>query len=313
MRGHSKIKRGFVRRPQSTIYNVKEKAILMDFLMKVMNGTSRTRIKSLLVHRMVSVDNSVISQYNYQLLPGMVVSVSKVGDIHPFHSPWVDMEYEDRHIIIVNKHPDVLTVGTAKQHNTVQVILNNYLERKNRGFRVHLIHRLDRATSGLLIFAKDVRTQQEFVQNWQQIITDRRYVAVVEGEMKGEGGTVHTWLTDHNTHVTSSPVDDGGKEAITHYHILKRGNGYTMIELKLETGRKNQIRVHMQTLGHPIVGDINYGAKTDSIHRLALHAFRICFYHPVTTQLMNFETPIPDKFKALLDSPTNNKVPAKKE
>lgn len=307
MRGTSKIKRGFVRRPQSTVYNVKEKTELMDFLMKIMNGTSRTRVKSLLVHRMVSVNNSVTSQYNYPLEPGMVVSVSKVGDLHPFHSPWVDMEYEDRHVIVVNKHPDVLTVGTAKQRNTVQVILNTYLENKKRGFRVHLVHRLDRATSGLLIFAKDIQTQQEFVQNWQQIITDRRYVAVVEGEIKQDGGTIHTWLTDHKTHVTSSPVDDGGKEAITHFHVLKRGNGYTMIELKLETGRKNQIRVHMQTLGHPIVGDENYGAKTDPIHRLALHAFRICFYHPATTQLMNFETPIPEEFLSLVNGTNDSK------
>lgn len=305
MRGNSKIKRGFVRKPQSTVYNVRENAILMDFLMKVMNGTSRTRVKSLLVHRMVSVDNNVVTQYNYPLQPGMVVSVSKMGDLHPFHSPWVDMEYEDRHIIIVNKHPDVLTVGTARQRNTVQVILNSYLEQKKRGFHVHLIHRLDKATSGLLIFAKDIPTQQEFVQNWQQIITDRRYVAVVEGEISTEGGTVHSWLTDHNTHVTSSPVDDGGKEAITHYHVLQRGNGYTMIELKLQTGRKNQIRVHMQTLGHPIAGDTLYGAKTDPIHRLALHAFRICFYHPATTQLMNFETPVPQEFTALLQPATS--------
>lgn len=302
MRGHSKIKRGFVRRPQSMVYTVREKTTLMEFLMMTLKGTSRTRVKSLLVHRMVSVNNSIVSQYNYPLEPGMLVSVSRIGDTHPFHSPWVDMEYEDRHVIVVNKHPDVLTVGTAKQRNTVQVILNNYLEHKKRGFRVHLVHRLDRATSGLLIFAKDIRTQQEFVQNWQQIITDRRYVAVVEGEMKQEGGTVHSWLTDHKTHVTSSPVDDGGKEAITHFHVLKRGNGFTLIELKLETGRKNQIRVHMQTLGHPIVGDLNYGAQSDPIHRLALHAFRICFYHPATTQLMNFETPLPEEFTKLVDN-----------
>lgn len=300
MRGYSKLKKGFVRRPQATIYNVKENAELMDFLMKVMNGTSRTRVKSLLAHRMVSVDNSVITKYNYPLEAGMIVSISRTGDLHPFHSPWVDMEYEDRHVIVVNKHPDVLTVGTAKQRNTVQVILNSYLEQKNRGFRVHLVHRLDRATSGLLIFAKDIRTQQEFVQNWQQIITDRRYVAVVEGTIEQEGGTIHTWLTDHKTHVTSSPVDDGGKEAITHFHVLKRGNGYTLIELKLETGRKNQIRVHLQTLGHPIAGDTNYGAQTDPIHRLALHAYRISFYHPVTTQLMNFETTIPENFSSLV-------------
>ncbi len=302
MRGNTKIKRGFIRRPQSTLYRVKEQAELMDFLLKVMNGTSRTRVKSLLAHRMVSVDNAVTTQYNFPLQPGMVVSVSRIGDLHPFHSPQMDLVYEDRHLMVVDKHAGLLTVGTARQQDTAQVILNNYLEQKKHGFHVHLVHRLDRDTSGLLVFAKDIPTQQEFVRNWQTgIVTDRRYLAVVEGRMEQEGGTVHSWLTDHNTHVTSSPVDDGGKEAITHFHVLNRSDKYSLVELKLETGRKNQIRVHLQDLKHPIVGDQKYGAKTNPIHRLALHAYRLCFYHPANMQLMNFETPYPDEFAQLIE------------
>lgn len=132
-------------------------------------------------------------------------------------------------------------------------------------------------------------------------MTDRRYVSIVSGDMEKDYGTVESWLTDRKLYVSSSPVDDGeGKFAVTHYKTIKRANGYSLVELDLETGRKNQIRVHMSDLGHPVIGDRRYGSECDPLGRLALHAFKLCFYHPVTRELMEFETPYPTAFKGLM-------------
>lgn len=151
------------------------------------------------------------------------------------------------------------------------------------------------------MFAKDEKTQRTLRDNWHEIVTDRRYVAVVEGTMEKDYDTVVSWLTDKTLYVSSSEYDDGGSKSITHYRTIKRANGYSLLELDLETGRKNQIRVHMQDLGHPIIGDGRYGGEDspNPIGRLALHAFKLCFYHPVTGDLMEFETPYPGEFKKL--------------
>ena len=151
------------------------------------------------------------------------------------------------------------------------------------------------------MFAKDEKTQRTLRDHWHDIVTDRRYVAVVTGEMEKDSDTVVSWLTDRTLYVSSSSYDDGGSKSITHYRTIKRANGYSLVELRLETGRKNQIRVHMQDLGHPLIGDGRYGIDggPNPLGRLALHAFKLCFYHPVTDQLMEFETPYPPAFKKL--------------
>ena len=150
------------------------------------------------------------------------------------------------------------------------------------------------------MFAKDEKTQRTLRDNWHEIVFDRRYVAVVAGEMEKDAGKVESWLTDKKLYVHSSPVDDGGQYALTHYRTIKRGNGFSLMELKLETGRKNQIRVHMADLGHPVIGDGRYGVEDmNPLGRLALHAFKLCFYHPVTREPMQFETPYPADFKRL--------------
>ena len=151
-----------------------------------------------------------------------------------------------------------------------------------------------------MMYAKDEKTQHTLRDNWHDLVRDRRYVAIVQGEMEQDEGTVCSWLTDRKLYVSSSPVDDGGKYSVTHYHTIKRANGFSLLELQLETGRKNQIRVHMQSLGHPVVGDERYGCEMNPLERLALHAFKLCFYHPVTHEWMEFETPYPTPFKTLM-------------
>ncbi len=284
-----------------TVYNVTEPDELMSFLMKSMAGISRTRVKSLLTHRVVLVDNNMQTQYNFPLKPGMKVQISREKHNREFRNPMLKLLYEDAYLIVVEKKEGLLSVATDHQkERTAQHILNEYVKRENRNNRVFVVHRLDRETSGIMMYAKDEKTQHTLRDNWHDIVTDRRYVAVVSGEMEKDQGSVESWLTDRKLYVSSSDYDDGGKYALTHYKTIKRANGYSLVELQLETGRKNQIRVHMQSLGHPVVGDERYGCPVDPLGRMALHAFKLCFHHPVTGELMAFEMPYPSPFKNLV-------------
>ena len=281
---------------------MKEPMELMEFLSAKMPQASRTKLKSLLSKRIVFVDNVITTLYNFPLKPGMKVQISRNRNNHEFHNKLLNIVYEDAYLIVVEKKPGLLSISTERQkERTACTILNEYLKRSaGRQSRVYVVHRLDRDTSGLMMFAKDEKTQHTLRDNWHRIVFDRRYVAVVAGDMEKDAGIVHSWLTDRVLYVHSSPVDDGGKEAVTHYQTIKRANGYSLVELHLETGRKNQIRVHMQDLGHPVVGDGRYGIEDlNPLGRLALHAFKLCFYHPVTGEKLQFETPYPAEFKKL--------------
>lgn len=284
-----------------TIYNVTEPDELMAFLMKKMDGVSRTRVKALLSNRVVLVDNVIVTQFNHPLKPGMKVQISREKNKHEFRHPMLKIVYEDAYLIVVEKKEGLLSVATDHQkERTAQHILSEYVKRTHRNNRVFVVHRLDRETSGLMMYAKDEKTQHTLRDNWHDIVVDRRYVSIVMGDMERDQGQIRTWLTDRKLYVSSSNYDDGGKLSITHYKTIKRANGFSMMELELETGRKNQIRVHMSELGHPVVGDQRYGCEIDPLGRLALHAFKLCFYHPVTGELMEFETPYPTSFRNLM-------------
>lgn len=284
-----------------TVFNVTEPDELMAFLMKKMAGISRTRVKTLLANRVVLVDSNIQTQYNYPLRPGMKVQVSREKHTREFRNPMLKILYEDAYLIVVEKKEGLLSVATDHQkERTAQHILNEYVKRGHRNNRVYVVHRLDRETSGIMMYAKDEKTQHNLRDCWHDIVTDRRYVAVVMGDMEKDSGTVESWLTDRKLYVSSSDYDDGGKYSVTHYRTIKRANGFSLVELRLETGRKNQIRVHMQQLGHPVSGDFRYGCEADPLGRMALHAFKLCFHHPVTGELMEFETPYPSAFKNLM-------------
>lgn len=288
-------------RTQYTDYLVKEPMELMEFLAARMPDASRTKLKTLLSKRVVHVDNVITTQYNFPLKPGTKVQISREKGKKEFHNRLLNIVYEDAYLIVVEKTEGLLSVNTERQkERTAYTILTEYVKRSGRQHRLYIVHRLDRDTSGLMMFAKDEKTQNTLRDNWHEIVFDRRYVAVVSGEMEKDSGIVRSWLTDRKLYVYSSPTDDGGKESITHYRTIKRANGYSLVELNLETGRKNQIRVHMQDLGHPIIGDGRYGLEEiNPLGRLALHAFKLCFYHPVTGEQMFFETPYPTEFKRL--------------
>lgn len=293
-----------MRRNVSTLltFKVAQKALLIEFLMEKMHGISRNRAKALISNRVVLVNNAITTHPLTELKAGQVVQVDRSKRKMAFHSNELDIVYEDPYLLIIDKHPGLLSMSNNSRQQTVQTVLNRYLEKGGGRNTSHLVHRLDRDTSGLMVYAKDVQTQQSLVRGWQELVTDRRYIALVEGELENSRGVVKSWLTEDKRFVThSSPVDNGGKFAVTHYNVLASSNGYSLVECELETGRKNQIRVHMADLGHPVVGDHKYGSDNDPIRRLGLHAYMLCFTHPVTGKHMRFETPVPVLFEKCLN------------
>ena len=280
-------------------YVVQEAAPLLEWLLSNMKG-SKSKIKATLQGRGIKVNGKVVTQFDYQLEPGAKVSVSQTKKNDKFKSRYVKIVYEDRWLVVVEKNPGILSMAAGPRSLNVKSVLDDYFHKSRQSCRAHVVHRLDRDTSGLMIYAKDMETEQILEHNWHDIVYDRRYVAVVSGEMADDEGTVANWLRDNKAYVTySSPVDNGGKYAVTHFHVLDRTTEHSLVEFQLETGRKNQIRVYTADMGHPVCGDSKYGNGDDPIHRLCLHAYVLCFWHPITRERMEFESPIPSQFRAL--------------
>lgn len=280
---------------------VHEETTLLEFLLKEMSGISRNRAKDILAGHGITVDRRNTTRYDEPLHPGQVVRVSKHKRSNMLLNQYVKIVYEDKDLVVIEKGEGILSMpATAKQYSAKQV-LDEYFQKRHFKCTAHTVHRLDRETSGLMMYAKNREIAQILEDNWHDIVFDRRYVAVVSGQLEREGGTIESWLKDNKAYITySSPEDPGGgKYAITHYHTLKTTPRCSLVELKLETGRKNQIRVHMQDIGHPVLGDRKYGDDSDPIGRLCLHAYRLDFYHPRTGEVMNFETPFPRDFMKL--------------
>ena len=275
---------------------VREESNLMDFLLKQM-GITKNRAKDLLTGRAVSVDRKLATHYDTALLPGQVVRVSRHRQNTMLLNKYVKIVYEDKDIIVIEKSEGILSMASTPKQYCVKNVLDEYFEKSHFKCTAHVVHRLDRETSGLMIYAKNIETAKILEDNWHDMVYDRRYIAVLCGRVEKEGGTIQSWLRESKSFVTySSPTDNGGKLAITHYHRLRSTDDFSLVEMKLETERKNQIRVHMADLGNPVAGDQKYGNGRDPLHRLALHAYRLNFYHPITREKMQFETPIPKEF-----------------
>ena len=291
---------GYGREGDYDHFVVSEEMPLLDFLLANVNQ-SRTKIKATLQGRGIKVNGKTVTQFDFMLQPKMKVAVSKTKrNQQSFKSHYVKIVYEDKWIIVVEKNIGILSMAAGHSSLNVKSVLDDYFHKSRQKCTAHVVHRLDRDTSGLMVYAKDLQTEQILEHNWHQIVYDRRYVAILSGEMEQDEGTIQNWLKDNKAYVTySSPFDNGGKLAISHFHVLSRTTEHSLVEFQLETGRKNQIRVHAADMGHPVCGDSKYGNGDDPIHRLCLHAWLLCFTHPVTGEPMEFETPIPTSFKQL--------------
>lgn len=281
------------------VITVKENAPLLEYLINNVSE-SRSKLKATLQGRGIAVNGRMVTQFDYQLKAGDKIIISRHKKQNQFKSRYVKIVYEDRWLVVVEKNIGILSMAAGHSSLNVKSVLDDYFLKSRQKCRAHVVHRLDRDTSGLMVYAKDIETEQILEHNWHQIVYDRRYVAVVSGEMEQDNGTIANWLKDNKAYITySSPTDNGGKYAVTHFQVLNRTTEHSLVEYKLETGRKNQIRVHSADMGRPVCGDVKYGNGDDPLHRLCLHAYMLCFTHPVTGEPMEFSTPIPTAFRSL--------------
>lgn len=287
---------------------VSEETTLMPFLISKLGGMSRNSVKQLLARRQVQVNQHTETHFDCVLHEGDEVIICFDTVKHELKHPLLRIVYEDDALIVVEKKVGLLTVPTipGSTETTVFSLLKHYVRQSDKRAGIYVVHRLDRETSGLLVFAKTPELQEYMRTYWHQLVTKRTYIALVRGILEPEQGTITTWLTQDpkTTHVYSSPTDNGGKKAITHYQVIKTSaveaeEKYSLVELNLETGRTNQIRVHMQVKGCPVVGDRKYGEGDAKLDRLCLHARILEFVHPITEQVVHFETPVPRSFLAV--------------
>ncbi len=305
-----------IKRKADTVLKVAEPTQLMDFLIAKMGGMAKSSVKQLLGQRRVKVGNAIQTRHDFALNAGDVVTVSSGRGNSQLNHPKLKIVYEDDDLIVVNKQPGLLTVAATpgSSETTAYSILRAYVKKQNARAGIYVVHRLDRETSGLLVFARSEELQHYMRTYWRDIVTERTYIALAEGTLSPREGKITTWLTEdkRNAVVYSSPVDDGGDIAITNYKTLKVSplseasplinKQYSLVELHLETGRTNQIRVHLASKGCPVVGDRKYGHGNESspIDRLCLHAKVLAFIHPVTEKTVRFESPVPKEFNRVL-------------
>lgn len=302
-----------MRHKQDTVFRVEAHGELMSFLLSKLGGMTRTSVKQLLSQRRVTVNAGIQTRHDTPVKPGDMVQINQGRGNVELRHPKLRVIYEDNALIVVEKKNGLLTVpyNPKSSEMTAYSILKDYVRKQSNRNTVHVVHRLDRETSGVLVFAKSAELQEYMRTYWKQLVTKRTYVAVVEGHLEKKEGTITSWLTeDHQTAmVYSSDKDNGGQKAITNYKVLKAttiGEGdqemnISLVELNLETGRTNQIRVHMQSIGHPIIGDRKYGHGNEysPIDRLCLHARTLEFIHPMTEKKVRFEAPLPKEFKVV--------------
>jgi len=277
---------------------VTEAGALLPFLLGNLKKASRNNVKSLLTHRQVFVDDVCVTHHDHNLLPGQTVLIK-----HHIIRSWSDKKmpdivFEDRDMMVINKPAGLLSIacGTEKER-TAYHMLTDCVRENNPNNRVFIVHRLDRDTSGLMLFAKNEKMKRALQENWADILLNRGYTAVVEGCPAASKGTVTSWLKETKTHLMySSGIKGDGQQAVTHYSVVKSSGKYSILDIRIETGRKNQIRVHMKDIGHSIVGDRQYGTAKSSQKRLFLHAHLLEFRHPETGAVLRFETGIPNAF-----------------
>lgn len=276
--------------------------MLLPQLSAWMPDRKRTTVKDYLKHGQVMLNGQVTTKFNESLKAGDRVDVNTSRQWQVFRNPRLRIVYEDDFIIVVEKGYGLLSMGNEKvKENTAYSLLRDYVKRVDPSNKIFIVHRLDQHTSGLMMFAKTQEAKEAMQHNWNNMVIDRRYAAIVEGRPEESEGVIDSYLAENSRHlVYSTDNPEEGKRAVTRWKAVKSRNGYTLLDVSLDTGRKNQIRVHMKDMGHPIAGDRRYGAKTSPLHRLALHARTLRFIHPVTKADMNFNSVLPASFTRLV-------------
>lgn len=280
---------------------VEKDGTLLPFLLENVQGKSRNTVKNLLTRRQVLVDGQAVTRHDAPLTVGQVVTVLPQGQSAPQELPF-PICYEDKDLLAIEKPAGLLSVASDRERErTAYQMVSDYLRAVRPAERIFVVHRLDKDTSGLLLFAKSEGVKNTLQERWEELAKVRGYLAVVEGRPREPEGVVRSWLRETETHLVYSCDEPGkyAKEAITEYQTVKAQGGYSLLELFLATGRKNQIRVHMKDIGCPVVGDKKYGSGKSPIGRLCLHAHRLSFVHPVTGELVELKSRKPRDFNRL--------------
>ncbi|MBU0479710.1 MAG: RluA family pseudouridine synthase [Proteobacteria bacterium] len=286
----------------SDTFIVEQEDPLLACLLAKLPHKSRKTVKAVLRDGQVSIDQRVVTQFDHPLMPGQRVDIlweQPVAAQQTSHGLKIIAEDDD--LIIIDKPSGLLTIATEKEKSkTAYAILSDYVKKKDPDNKIFIIHRLDRETSGLLMFARNEEIKHQIQESWETTISLRTYVAVVEGQVEPPEGTITSWLTESKAYIVySSQNQRRGKKAVTHYRKIRESDTLSLLQVNLETGRKHQIRVHMQDINHPIIGDSKYGATLNPIRRMGLHAQVLAFTHPRTGSLCRFETEIPKSFLLL--------------
>jgi len=286
---------------KQTFLKVTEPGELLNFLIANMPDKSRNTVKSLLSHRQISVDYKITTQFNQSLKVGQDVIINWGRVQKQSSERALKIYFEDPYLIVVEKQSGLLSIASDKEKNkTAYSMLSKMVKKEDRDNLIFVVHRLDRETSGLMLFAKSYDIQQLLQKAWQETVVERSYVVVVEGQVEQNQATITSWLKENRALIMySSQTENDGQKAITHYKVLKRNDLYSLLEVNLETGRKNQIRVHLKDIGHSVLGDKKYGSTQNPLGRMALHARVLAFKHPITGKEVRFETPIPRRFLGL--------------
>lgn len=275
-------------------YTVEGGGPLLPFLLERVRG-SRNHVKSLLTRGQVEVDGKTVTRHDHPLTPGQRVAVLAA----PRPAAPFPVLYEDGRILVVDKPAGLLSMASDREKlRTAYRMATDYVRQGDPRGRVFIVHRLDRDTSGVLLFARDEETKRAYQEQWDALVRRRGYLAVVEGRPPREADTVRTLLRENAAHKVYS-VHAGGKEAVTHYRTVQSGSRYTLLEVDIDTGRKNQIRAHLSELGCPVAGDRDYGAATDPLGRLCLHAHELVLTDPFTGEERIFRAEAPAGFRKL--------------
>ena len=276
---------------------VKKDGELLDYLVNNID-MPRKKIKEYLTHGSIIVNNNKTTKYNYKVYIGNTIIINTKNNSKnelPFN-----ILYEDKYIIVVNKPSNLLTISTDKEkYNTLYHLVREYIKRQDKNNRIFIVHRLDKDTSGVILFAKDEKTKNMFQDNWNEYVKERCYTAIVHGQLKKDKGTIINYLNETKTNLVYTTTKNKGKEAITHYKVINKNKLYSELTINIDTGRKNQIRVTLKELGNPILGDKTYGIK-DDFKRLYLHANKLKIYYPYIKKDILFETKIPIEFKKVM-------------
>lgn len=278
-------------------YKVNEDIELLPFLFKIFPSQSRNSIKSLLGSHRVTIDGAPITQFNFKLFSGDTVIISDTPIRKKTRSN-LPIIYEDEDMIVINKPTGLLTIASDKEKcSTVFRMLTDYVQQKDKHNRIFIVHRLDEDTSGVLMVVKNQKLKELFMNNWNDLVKKRGYFAIVEGHMESPSDTYKSYLKKNAQNMMYSSKDRDGQFSITHYKVIKEIEEYSLLDVNIDTGRKNQIRVHLYEHHHPVIGDDKYGEPKNPISRLGLHAYELDITHPLTGKLLKFCAPMPLEFK----------------